>query len=863
MSIRRIVSGVVVGSLCLGGLGHVPAIAAGQELVINEVYTRGGSPNQPYATKYVELHNPTTSPRDLGDYGLSYSPAGQSGIGQATCVLAGTIPANGYFLIGVGSNGGAGAALTTDQTCTGINPSGTSGSYTLLRNSDSVDVVGWGRAQRFEKAPAPYPGRNSTPGSITRTNGADTDNNAADFVFVTVPTPQNTGTSPAPNPPASRRVSIADIQGAGSTTPLAEQPVTTIGVVTAVYPTGGFNGVYLQTPGTGGKRKSADEASDGIFVHSAEAATTLAIGDCVEVSGTASEFHGLTQIGGTVSTTPVTGCQPVTGTEFPGLPATDAEKEAYEGMLVQPTGNYTITNNYQLNQYGQVGLASGVTPLYHATAVVAPGQEATDYEAANLARYITLDDGSSWDYLRNQTAQSSPLPYLSQNTPMRTGAPVTFSKPVILDFRHQWNFQPTGHVVGARDEDNPVTSPNDREQNPPEVGGKLKIASFNVLNYFTDLGVHESGCRAYHDRAGQPVTTNRCQVRGAFSESAFKDQQAKIVTAINTLNADVVALMEVENSAGLSYISHDRDASLAALVDSLNAGAGRNRWAYVPSPTVHPPNEDVIRTALIYNPAKVALTGQSQILLDGAFANARYPLAQQFTADGKTFVVVANHFKSKGSGADDGTGQGLSNPSREAQARALTGWVSATFSDLPVFLTGDFNAYTRETPLQIIERAGYTNVVKKHEPTSASYQFGGRLGSLDHIFANQPAMAMVTGGAVWDINGDESVAMEYSRRNYNVVDFYAATPFRSSDHDPVLIGLSSAPNTSPSPGTPSPQPSATQSAPAQSAPAQPSPAMPTAPTSRPLPSTGAESAGLFFAVSAAMLAAFAHYRRHR
>ena len=69
--------------------------------------------------------------------------------------------------------------------------------------------------------------------------------------------------------------------------------------------------------------------------------------------------------------------------------------------------------------------------------------------------------------------------------------------------------------------------------------------------------------------------------------------------------------------------------------------------------------------------------GASQILADPAFANARQPLAQRFQPESskRTFVAVVNHFKSKGSGEDDGTDQGKSNPSRVAQAKALTGWV--------------------------------------------------------------------------------------------------------------------------------------------------------------------------------------------
>lgn len=107
----------------------------------------------------------------------------------------------------------------------------------------------------------------------------------------------------------------------------------------------------------------------------------------------------------------------------------------------------------------------------------------------------------------------------------------------------------------------------------------------------------------------------------------------------------------------------------------------------------------------------------------------------------------------------------------------------------PIFLMGDFNAYSKETPVSIIESAGFTELEKKYEPTSATYQFSGRLGSLDHVFANQSALSLVTGAGVWDINADESIAMQYSRRNYNVTDFYTTSQFASSDHDPVVVGL--------------------------------------------------------------------------
>ncbi|MDK6577208.1 hypothetical protein QP281_25405, partial [Escherichia coli] len=68
-----------------------------------------------------------------------------------------------------------------------------------------------------------------------------------------------------------------------------------------------------------------------------------------------------------------------------------------------------------------------------------------------------------------------------------------------------------------------------------------------------------------------------------------------------------------------------------------------------------------------------------------------------------------------------------------------------------------------------------------------------RLGSLDHALGNAAAMDRVVDAKVWDINADEPLAFEYSRRNYNVVDFYQDDPenivFRASDHDPVKVGF--------------------------------------------------------------------------
>ncbi len=182
-----------------------------------------------------------------------------------------------------------------------------------------------------------------------------------------------------------------------------------------------------------------------------------------------------------------------------------------------------------------------------------------------------------------------------------------------------------------------------------------------------------------------------------------------------------------------------------------------------------------------------------------AFGNAREPLAQAFkrvgTPDSDGFAVVVNHFKSKGSGVDDGTGQGAANPDRVAQANALVTFANQFQANRGVtrtFLVGDFNAYSHEDPIDVLTGAGFSELHSTSDPDEESYNFDGQIGSLDHVLANGPAAADVTGVDVWTINGYESVYYEYSRFNTNVTNLYSSGPFRSSDHSPEIVGIDTA-----------------------------------------------------------------------
>jgi 5'-nucleotidase len=572
--------------------------------------------------------------------------------------------------------------------------------------------------------------------------------------------------------------SIATVQGTGSATGLAGQTVTVEGVVTADHRTGGYNGIAIQTAGSGGDRPvAAGAASDGIFVYLTSNTANhpaVALGDLVRVTGVVNEYNGLTQIS-TAAKADVQVC--ATGATVPTavpltLPLDEDSRESVESMLVAPLGAYTVSDNYNTNRYGEIILAAGDEPARIPTDVARPGSAAAaKVKADNKLGRILLDDGKTTNLA---TAGLAP-PYLSATEPLRVGDTVESFGPSILSYGFsEWRLQPTTPV----DASTPAATrtsfkhTNPRTDAPAAVGGDIKVASFNVLNYF----VHFGG-----------------EARGATDAAALAKQEAKIVSAISALDADVIALMEIENS--VRFEPTDTQLALKTLVGALNAKDGAGVWDYVRSPAElpSPAEQDVITSAIIYKPAAATPKGASKSLNDeSVWANAREPIAQTFTAGSIDFAVVSNHFKSKsasvtptGDNVDTGDGQGPYNGDRTRQAASLATFVDGLGTD-NVVLLGDFNSYTHEDPLQVLYGKGFADAHATYSPAKApSYVFGGESGSLDHALISDGLASRVTGVDIWNINSVESFAFQYD----GYAPFYADNAFRSSDHDPVVVGL--------------------------------------------------------------------------
>jgi predicted extracellular nuclease len=829
----------VVSSVAIalsGGALLAPASAntSGTGLVISEVYGAGGNGGATYNADFVELYNPTDAAISVvGDYIHYRSAAG--GSGGSPAALTGSVPAHGHYLIQMGAAGTNGVALPTpDAGPFGFSMAAAGGQVFLLDNSTAItatgdmknvahviDMVGAAGSNSFETAPT---GTATTVNSLQRdASGTDTDVNSDDFSPHAV-APENTGTDDGGGEPSEH--TIAEIQGTGDTSPLVGAPVITQGVVTAAYPTGGLFGYVLQTDGTGSGDDATPGASDAVFVHQPSGPIAVQVGEYVQVTGDVSEFNGLTELSVDAADVEDLGAPPLGGVQARSMayPTTAAGREAHESELIEPTDRLTVTDNFDTNGFGEIGLATGDHQLWQPTDLYNPNLEpakVAEVKADNFARGVVLNDGSSWNYL-SSPHNNDPMAWLTPDNPVRIGSTATLHQPMVLDYRNNlWELQPTSQVTGDGHEWATFSDTRTANQAPQDVGGDIKLGTFNVLNYFNTTGadwVAQGGghtCTFFNDRTGDPVGDNNCAPngpRGAAESSGSSDltdpkadlerQVAKEVEAINTMDADILSLEEIENSVALG--ESDRDDALRSLVAALNAAAGTTRWAYAPSPDAAdlPPlaQQDVIRTAFIYNPSTVELVGPSKVLADQSgpgqpFEDAREPLAQEFkrkgALDSDGFLVVVNHFKSKGSGPDDGTGQGLSNPARIAQAHALVDFAKATAQadgTKKIFLVGDFNSYTQEDPMQVLYQNGFVNQ-PSDDPRDTSYEFDGQAGSLDHVLANTAAANLITGRDVWQINAEESVGFEYSRYNYNATLLYQDNQFRASDHNPELVGL--------------------------------------------------------------------------
>jgi predicted extracellular nuclease len=585
---------------------------------------------------------------------------------------------------------------------------------------------------------------------------------------------------------------IHEVQGPGTVSPIVGQVVTVEGVVVGDFQEGSeLNGFFVQ-------EEDADfdgdiNTSEGIFIfESGYDGPDVNDGDLVRVTGQVDEYYTLTELNNIANVLLCAYAPGPYGAVDVTLPeATDGDLEKVEGMFVNVTNTMSVAQNYFLGRYGQLTLSSDLTNrLFQPTNQELPNTpEAValaDYNARNL---LFLDDGVDGTTCGDNPV---PVPYLGPPPPaiLRGGYHVS-NLTGVLDYgqinsgSQCWVPATLGRDYRLQPTADPVFIPqNLRTTAPDEVGGNLKVAAFNVLNYFTTIDTGQDICG--------PLGDQGC--RGADSASEFTRQRDKIISALVAIDADVVGLIEIENYPG--------DVPTADLVSGLNDVMGAGTYDYVATGAVGP---DVIRVAFIYKPASVSLYGTHAVLDTPEFldpnnlgdAQNRAALAQTFLVNstGGVFTAVVNHLKSKGSPCgpgDDDPMAGSCNLTRALAAQELSNWLATDptgSGDPDVMILGDLNAYAMEDPMQTFADNGYTNLGKFFIGDYAySYTFDGMVGTLDYSLANGSLASQVTGTTIWHINTDEPTVTDYDE-NYNPPGYYSPDAYRSSDHDPVVIGL--------------------------------------------------------------------------
>ncbi|MFS1424419.1 ExeM/NucH family extracellular endonuclease [Shewanella sp. 10N.286.48.B5] len=634
-------------------------------------------------------------------------------------------------------------------------------------------------------------------------------------------------------------VPIYEIQGAGEMSPFIAagadesiHEVTTKGVVTARAERL-YKGFFIQDPQGDGSPLT----SDGIFVHWGDTAPAEIVpGMQICVTGKVQEYAGFTQIniaqqqqfhlGNYVGELPATPLHIADGQSL-------AEAlERVEGMkvLLDTASDMKVTRSFSLDydSYRNNMVLSHKAPLMKATQVYAPlSAEAIALNRANIANQLVVES----DY----KAEHGEVPYFpsfnADNGYIRVGDQLTNIEGVIGYSYEQYRFMPTNDISASD-----FIRHHDRTVAPAIAAqGDLRVASFNVLNFFnSEFGGDKN-----------PLGHNR----GAKLESEMLLQRTKIVNAMAAMNADIIGLMEVENN-GFGKLS-----AIQNLVDALNAKLAPEQAYQFVKVTDNDGfiGTDAIAVGILYRPAVVALADAAQIIAtpeqhvaEGALTRInegvtetnpayhkyqRHSLMQSFSINGNKLTIVVNHFKSKGSGCledwlsfnEDSEPvdlQGKCNAFRVSAAKVIG--ESVTGLDGDVLVIGDLNAYGKEDPLavltdydaslteHVIKTASHTSLngaehdaqgrvidkgyglinlnTQAHGPATYSYSYGGELGNLDHALGNTSLAARVVAIEDWHINAVESSLFEYSSK-YTGDLVKSDNGYSSSDHDPVIIAL--------------------------------------------------------------------------
>ncbi|MGW5634636.1 endonuclease/exonuclease/phosphatase family protein [Streptomyces sp. NPDC003832] len=546
------------------------------------------------------------------------------------------------------------------------------------------------------------------------------------------------------SPAHADSVRVHDIQGTTRISPYAGQAVTDVtGIVTGIRTYGSSRGFWIQDP-----NPDADPAtSEGVFVFTGSTPKGVAVGDLVSVSGTVTEFvpggassgnQALTEITKPTFTVVSSGnavpaATAVDGRSVPGAYAPTGDAAAgnsVNGLTLRPS-KYALDlyeslegMNVQVSDTRVVGATDPYTELW---VTVKPWENRSSgggtvygsYTSQNTGRIQIQSLGASADF---------PKANVGDTLAGTTAGP--------LDYNQFGGYTLVANQLGTLE-----SGGLERETTEKQKRGELAVATYNVENL-------------------DP------------SDATFEAHAAAIVN--NLQSPDIVSLEEIQDNNGAvndGTVAADR--TLQKLIDAIVAAGGpRYDWR-----SIDPANNTDggepggnIRQAFLFNPERVSFTdraggdattaagvtevrGKAALTVspgridpaNAAWNSSRKPLAGEFSFRGRTVIVIANHFNSKG--GDQGlTSQyqpvaRSSETQRHQQATAVNAFVKdilAAERNADVVTLGDINDFEFSGTAKILESDGALWSAVKSLPRGErySYVYQGNSQVLDQILVS-------------------------------------------------------------------------------------------------------------------------------
>jgi predicted extracellular nuclease len=553
---------------------------------------------------------------------------------------------------------------------------------------------------------------------------------------------------------------IHDIQGAAHRSPLAGATVKTQGIVTALRLSSGA-GFYLQDASP-----DADDAtSEGIFVFTG-GAPTVAVGDAVQVVGTATEFRpggsgGLTNLTTTELTSPVISTLS-TGNAVPTPTVVGNGGRVPPSQVIDDdaTGDVETSGSFdesadgidfweslegmllQLNDAVAVGPTSG----FGETPVVGDDGGNASVDTARGGVVISATDFNPERILLDDTLVPTPVVNVGDG----------FSTPVlgVLDYSFG-NFKLNVTTALSR-----VDGGLTREATTPPHKKLVTVATYNVENLDPGDGSAFAQHAAFivnHLRSPDVIAIEEIQDNDGPTNSS--------VTSATTTWDMLVAAIQAAGGPAYQYRQIDP-------VDDQDGGepGGNIRVGFLFRSDGHvefidrPGGTSTSSTAAVSHPAGPRLTFSPGRIDpgNGAWTASRKPVAGEFKMRGEKVIVIANHFNSKGGDQPlFGRFQPPQRPSevqRHAQAAVVNAFVDSILAGNPnanVIVLGDINDFEFSETVSILEGgvlSSLMNTLPQNE--RYSYVFEGNSQVLDQILVSHNVARFQIGYDVVHVNSE-------------------------------------------------------------------------------------------------------------